>query len=101
MENEMDQESPARSPRSIALPNDLRGAIVQSLATVSTARWMREAQALSDRYRAQRSASEPPLMSDGAQALGYAALILPATYAQLWGPCARRRRACRAGRRRH
>ena len=77
----MDQQSSTRAPRSITLPNDLRAAIAQSLATVSTARWMREAQALSDRYRAQRPADEQPLVVDRAQALGYAALILPATYA--------------------
>jgi ribosomal protein RSM22 (predicted rRNA methylase) len=70
------------------LPNDLHDAIAHALATVPPARWVREAQLLSERYRAPRAASGAPLATGAAQALGYAALILPATYAQLRGALA-------------
>jgi ribosomal protein RSM22 (predicted rRNA methylase) len=46
---------------------------------------MRAAQDLSERYRADRDGSEQPLVRGSDQALGYAALILPAAYAQLRG----------------
>src|SRR5689334_17893755 len=85
----MDDSQPPRSlPRTLSLPDDLLDAIVQALAAVPPARWVREAQLLSERYRAPRTASAPPLATGAAQALGYAALILPATYAQLRGALA-------------
>ena len=47
------------------------------------------AQRVSERYRGTRPASTAtPLVTGPHEALGYAALILPATYAQLWGAMA-------------
>ncbi len=74
--------------RMIAIPVDLEAAIAQALQAVPEARWLREAQALSDRYRAQRTHGKEPLATGQLQALGYAALIMPATYAQLRGAMA-------------
>src|SRR5262245_748998 len=72
----------------LSLPADLHDAIAQALAAVPVARWVREAQRLSERYRGPRAAQQAPLATGEAQALGYAALILPATYAQLRGALA-------------
>jgi ribosomal protein RSM22 (predicted rRNA methylase) len=72
----------------LSLPDDLHDAIAQVLAAVPPARWVREAQRLSERYRAPRGAQAAPRATGEAQALGYAALILPATYAQLRGALA-------------
>ena len=79
---------PAPLPRTLSLPDDLHNAIARALAAVPAARWVREAQLLSERYRAPRTAQAAPLATGEAQALGYAALILPATYAQLRGALA-------------
>jgi ribosomal protein RSM22 (predicted rRNA methylase) len=79
---------PASLPRTLSLPDDLHDAIARALATVPLARWVREAQLLSERYRAPRTAPGAPLATGEIQALGYAALILPATYAQLRGALA-------------
>jgi ribosomal protein RSM22 (predicted rRNA methylase) len=72
----------------LSLPNDLHDAIVSALAVVPAPRWIRAAQLLSERYRAPRLAAAEPLASGELQALGYAALIMPATYAQLRGAMA-------------
>lgn len=72
----------------LTIPNELRDAIEHALAAVPAARWLREAQALSERYRAPRTSYDQPLASGAPQALGYAALILPAAYAQLYGALA-------------
>ncbi len=77
-----------RLPRMLTLPDDLRQGIERALATTTPARWMREAQALSERYRAPRTAETPPLATGTAQVLGYLALVMPATYAQLRGAMA-------------
>jgi ribosomal protein RSM22 (predicted rRNA methylase) len=79
---------PLPLPRTLSLPNDLHDAIARALAAVPPARWVREAQLLSERYRAPRTSQGAPLATGEAQALGYAALILPATYAQLRGALA-------------
>ncbi|MDQ2999241.1 MAG: small ribosomal subunit Rsm22 family protein [Chloroflexota bacterium] len=79
---------PVPLPRTLSLPDDLHDAIVRALATVPPARWVREAQLLSERYRAPRTEPGTPLATGELQALGYAALILPATYAQLRGALA-------------
>src|SRR5687768_977120 len=79
---------PAPLPRAISLPADLEGAIAGALGAAPAARWVGAAQALSERYRAPRSGGEAPLASGAEQALGYAALIMPATYAQLRGALA-------------
>lgn len=72
----------------LTLPNDLRAAIEQALAAAPAPRWVRAAQALSERYRGARPANRQPLAAGDDQALGYAALIMPATYAQLRGALA-------------
>lgn len=78
----------------LTLPEDLREAIDRALANVPPARWQRAAQALSERYRGPRAADIAERTHAGAlargddQALGYAAMILPATYAQLRGAMA-------------
>src|SRR5262245_9563352 len=74
--------------RILTLPDDLRQAIERALASVSAARWMHAAQELSERYRGARPANEQPLAAGAREALGYAALIMPATYAQLRGALA-------------
>jgi len=74
--------------RMITIPPDLEAAISQALKTVPETRWLREAQALSERYRAPRANAPEPLATGSLQALGYAALIMPATYAQLRGAMA-------------
>jgi ribosomal protein RSM22 (predicted rRNA methylase) len=76
-----------REQRSLTLPKDLQQAVAHVLAAAPKARWMRQAQELSERYRAPRDTRQP-LASGSAEALGYAALILPATYAQLHGAMA-------------
>jgi ribosomal protein RSM22 (predicted rRNA methylase) len=72
----------------LTLPNDLHDAIARALAAVPAPRWMRAAQLLSERYRAPRMAAAEPMASGELQALGYAALMMPATYAQLRGAMA-------------
>src|SRR3954465_8236720 len=86
--NEKNALSSASLPRTLILPDDLHTAIARALAAVPPARWVREAQLLSERYRAPRTAQQAPLATGELQALGYAALILPATYAQLRGALA-------------
>lgn len=72
----------------LTLPNDLHDAIAEQLATVAPARWIKAAQALSERYRAPRGPENTALAVTSADALGYAALVMPATYAQLRGAMA-------------
>lgn len=76
----------------ISLPAPLESAIARALRSVPSAQWMGAARQLSERYRAQRP-FEAPLAAQGSplkmpQALGYAALVLPAAYAQLAGAMA-------------
>ncbi len=72
----------------LELPADLRMAIERALAEVPAQRWMRAAHDLSERYRGARPPNRQPLATGADQALGYAALIMPATYAQLRGALA-------------
>ena len=72
-------------PAMLSLPPDLQQGIEQALAAVPALKWTREAQALSERYRGPRLAGRKPLATGNTQVLGYAALIMPATYAQLVG----------------
>lgn len=83
-----DPAETAPPQRSITLPEDLYESVTQALASLPTARWAREAQSLSERYRAPRGADAPALATGRPQALGYVAMILPATYAQLRGALA-------------
>lgn len=72
----------------LKLPNDLVAAIERALASVPAPRWIRAAQELSERYRGPRPANRQALATGADQALGYAALMMPATYAQLHGALA-------------
>lgn len=72
-------------PRMIALPAELRGAIAQALEGVSETRWLNTARALSEQYRALDDIGAAPAVRTRLDALGYAALLMPATYAQLYG----------------
>jgi ribosomal protein RSM22 (predicted rRNA methylase) len=73
----------------LTLPPALEKAVEAALKTVPASQWMSAAQRLSERYRAERSgAPEKPLAQGTPAALGYAALILPAAYAQLHGAMA-------------
>jgi ribosomal protein RSM22 (predicted rRNA methylase) len=72
----------------IALPEPLETAIAAALREVPTSQWMSAARGLSERYRADREGAARPLARGGPAALGYAALILPAAYAQLSGAMA-------------
>lgn len=71
----------------LVLPETLSTAIRTELAALPSARWLAAAQAISERYRGPRG-DTAPLVSGDEQALGYAALIMPATYAQLHGAMA-------------
>lgn len=75
--------------RAITLPADLLRGIERALDSASAAQWIRAAQRLSARYRdPRRVADESALATGRLDALGYAALIMPATYAQLRGAIA-------------
>jgi len=69
----------------IALPAELRNAIAQALDAVPETRWLNAARALSEQYRNLHSADAAPIVRTRLDALGYAALLMPATYAQLYG----------------
>ena len=72
----------------LALPEPLEAAIEQALKTVPASQWLSAARRLSDVYRAERTGPAAPLARGVAASLGYAALILPAAYAQLCGAMA-------------
>jgi ribosomal protein RSM22 (predicted rRNA methylase) len=72
----------------LALPPELEAAIESALKTVAPSQWVSAARGLSDRYRAERTGEERPLARGNVAALGYAAMIMPAAYAQLRGAMA-------------
>lgn len=72
----------------LQLPDDLQAAIRQALAGSHPARWVRDAQMLSERYRESAASGVTPRIGGEREALAYAALLLPATYAQLYGAMA-------------
>lgn len=72
----------------LTLPESLEAAIDEALKTAPASRWMGAARKLSDRYRAERTGGEGALARGAPAALGYAAMILPAAYAQLHGAMA-------------
>lgn len=72
-------------PRMLTLPAELEESIAEALRGTPSARWIAAAQALSERYRAARTHDDEPLAAGDVQALGYAAMMMPATYAQLHG----------------
>ena len=76
----------------LSLPPDLEAAIAAVLREVPSSQWQSAARRISQRYRdadvARRSSeasSAPPPSREPHSAIGYAALVLPATYAQLMG----------------
>lgn len=76
----------------LSLPAELETAIEAALKELPASQWVSAAQNLSQRYRAEQTATKAvkavPLASGKLAALGYVALILPATYAQLKGAMA-------------
>lgn len=72
----------------LSLPPQLESAIEAALQRVPSSKWKSAATALSERYRTQRTGQELALARGPDQALGYAAIILPAAYAQLSGAMA-------------
>ena len=72
----------------LQLPPDLQRAIEARLASMPQSRWLAAAQTLSERYRARRNGGEAPLAHGEMDVLGYLALLLPATYAQIGGALA-------------
>jgi ribosomal protein RSM22 (predicted rRNA methylase) len=72
----------------LSLPYQLETAIEAELQNVPASKWKSAAKALSERYRTQRSGKENSLARGIDEALGYAAIILPAAYAQLSGAMA-------------
>ena len=67
----------------IELPARLTVALRAELHKTPSAQWVPNATALSERYRGARDGS--PLIRTSLDALSYAALLMPATYAQLDG----------------
>ena len=72
----------------LSLPYQLGMAIEAMLHRVPASRWKSVAKALSERYRTERTGTEHSLARGVDEALGYAAIILPAAYAQLSGAMA-------------
>ncbi len=73
----------------LSLPAELEAAIENVLRELPASQWVSAAQSLSQRYRAEQTSFKTTktsaLATGRIAALGYVALILPATYAQLWG----------------
>jgi ribosomal protein RSM22 (predicted rRNA methylase) len=76
----------------ISLPAPLEAAIAEALRSLPSSQWISAAQRLSTHYRTPRASKEPLNNPQSAirnpQSLGYAALVLPAAYAQLHGALA-------------
>ena len=72
----------------ISLPPALQAAVEAALRAVPGSQWKSAARNLSTRYRTGREGGEGPLARGAPAALGYAGLILPAAYAQLYGAMA-------------
>ncbi|MEP6776002.1 MAG: small ribosomal subunit Rsm22 family protein, partial [Chloroflexota bacterium] len=76
----------------LSLPPELEAAIAAALREVPSSQWQSAARRISQRYRnadvARRNSevrNAPPPSREPHSAIGYAALVLPATYAQLMG----------------
>ncbi len=69
----------------LSLPARLEAAIGEALRALPPAQWTSAARSLSERYRAERGPAPRAKAQGHAAALGYAAMILPAAYAQLSG----------------
>jgi ribosomal protein RSM22 (predicted rRNA methylase) len=76
----------------LSLPPELEAAIAAALREVPSSQWQSAARRISQRYRdadaARRNSdtsTDPPSSRHPHSAIGYAALVLPATYAQLMG----------------
>jgi ribosomal protein RSM22 (predicted rRNA methylase) len=72
----------------LSLPYQLEAAIEAALRDMPASKWKSVAKTLSERYRTQRSGKENSLARGIDETLGYAAIILPAAYAQLNGAMA-------------
>ena len=76
----------------ISLHAPLESAIAEALRSLPSSQWISAAQRLSNQYRATRPTDAPLRIPHSAlrtqDALGYAALVLPAAYAQLYGALA-------------
>jgi len=72
----------------LSLPYQLETAIETALQRVPASKWKSVAKALSERYRSERTGKEVSLAKGADEALGYAAIILPSAYAQLYGAMA-------------
>ena len=69
----------------LSLPVTLEAAIGESLRALPSSQWISAARSLSERYRAEREGTPQPMARGDVAALGYAAMIMPAAYAQLSG----------------
>lgn len=69
----------------VSLPEQLESAIEAALRDLPPSQWTKAARSISRRYRAKRNGTASSLAQGTSEALGYAALILPAAYAQLYG----------------
>ena len=72
-------------PSLFSLPVQLESAIETALQRVPSSKWKSAATALSERYRTPRTGQELALARKPEEILGYAALVLPAAYAQFHG----------------
>ncbi len=76
----------------ISLPAILEASIAEALRDMPSSQWISAARHLSERYRAERASDAPlqamPSALRAVDVLGYAALVMPAAYAQLAGAIA-------------
>jgi ribosomal protein RSM22 (predicted rRNA methylase) len=69
----------------LRLPHELEEGIAHALKDVPKSQWLRASQLLSEHYRESLAGGKTPKVSGDLAALAYAAIILPSTYAQLYG----------------
>ncbi len=69
----------------LSLSANLETAIGEALSALPPSQWISAARSLSEQYRAERGPVPRAMAQGHAAALGYAAMILPAAYAQLSG----------------
>src|SRR5947209_15698155 len=66
------------------LPDNLRNALTEELASVPQKKVAETAAQLSQRYRSGQAAGKQPFVRSGADVLAYAAYRLPATFAAIY-----------------
>jgi ribosomal protein RSM22 (predicted rRNA methylase) len=69
----------------LRLPIELEEGIAEALKSTPKSQWLRASQLLSEHYRETLAGGKTPKVSGDLAALAYAAIILPSTYAQLYG----------------